>query len=100
MKLPIVFVGLSVILNSAVSFRLQNYWFRNSISGLHPQSLVEDDILDIQSSNGVTVLKCEKLTKSFAEVYQFKDISFNLGRGQKVGLIGVNGAGKVSYFYL
>lgn len=41
-----------------------------------------------------TVLSCRSLCKTYAEIPQFRDIALNLGKGQRVGLIGVNGAGK------
>ena len=47
------------------------------------------------ASTGATVLRCEGLTKSYTGVPQFEDIKLVLGKGQRVGLIGVNGAGKV-----
>jgi ATP-binding cassette subfamily F protein uup len=45
-------------------------------------------------TGSVTVLKCDKLSKSYVGTPQFDEINFTLGRGQRVGLIGVNGAGK------
>ena len=44
-----------------------------------------------------TVLKCESLSKSFTGIPQFESVSFNLARGQRTGLIGVNGAGKSTF---
>ena len=43
-----------------------------------------------------TLLSCRGLAKAHTETPQFRDVSFNLGRGQRVGLVGVNGAGKSS----
>ena len=45
-------------------------------------------------STAPTVLRCDKLCKSYTGIPQFQDISFALGKGQRIGLIGVNGAGK------
>lgn len=45
-------------------------------------------------SSGPTILKCDGLTKTFTDSPQFKDISFTLTKGQRIGLVGVNGAGK------
>jgi ABC-type sugar transport system ATPase subunit len=47
------------------------------------------------TSGGATVLRCEGLTKSYTGTPQFSDIKLTLGKGQRVGLIGINGAGKV-----
>ena len=38
------------------------------------------------------------ISKSFGDEILFKDISFNINKGDKVGLIGVNGAGKSTLF--
>ena len=38
-----------------------------------------------------TVLRCEGLSKSFTGIPQFRDISLTLGKGQRLGLIGING---------
>jgi len=46
------------------------------------------------NAGGITVLKCEGLSKSYVGAPQFSSISLNLAKGQRVGLIGVNGAGK------
>ena len=47
--------------------------------------------------NGATILKCDKITKSFTGTPQFDEVSFTLGKGQRVGLIGINGAGKSTF---
>ena len=44
----------------------------------------------------VNYLQVENLTKSFGDLVLFRDISFSIGEGQRVGLIGKNGSGKTS----
>ncbi|HBP29949.1 MAG TPA: ABC transporter ATP-binding protein [Advenella kashmirensis] len=46
------------------------------------------------------VLQVNGLCKSFGGIHAVKDISFNVNRGEIVGLIGPNGAGKTTCFNL
>ncbi len=48
--------------------------------------------------SGTDVLQVENLAKSFGDVDIFKDINFNIYKGERVGLIGPNGVGKSTLF--
>lgn len=48
--------------------------------------------------SGQDVLSFSNVSKSFDEKILYQDISFNIYRGQKVGLIGGNGTGKTTLF--
>ena len=53
--------------------------------------------VDSGSAGGVVLLSAHGLSQTFdGEKYQFRDISLNLARGAKVGLVGANGVGKSS----
>ncbi len=45
-------------------------------------------------ANPIPILQVENLTKSFGDLVLFRDISFGLAEGQRVGLIAKNGTGK------
>ncbi len=44
----------------------------------------------------INYLQVENLTKSFGDLVLFRDISFSIGKGQRVSLIARNGAGKTT----
>ena len=44
----------------------------------------------------INYLQVENLTKSFGDLVLFEDISFSIGKGQRVSLIARNGAGKTT----
>lgn len=48
--------------------------------------------------SGDDVLKVSDLSLEFSGKYLYKDVSFNIYKGQKIGLIGANGTGKTSLF--
>jgi ATP-binding cassette subfamily F protein 3 len=52
--------------------------------------------LNIQSGNDV--LMVENISKAFGDFTLLKDISFNIYKGERVGLIGPNGIGKTTLF--
>ena len=45
-------------------------------------------------------LSVEGLSKSFSDRQLFKDISFGVGQGEKVALVGINGSGKSTLSYV
>ncbi|WP_341876984.1 ABC-F family ATP-binding cassette domain-containing protein [Defluviitalea saccharophila] len=45
----------------------------------------------------MNLLSAENLTKSFGEKILFKNISFGINEGEKVGVIGINGTGKSTF---
>lgn len=48
--------------------------------------------------SGKDVLKVDAMSKSFGDMTLFKDLCFDIYRGDKIGLIGPNGVGKTSLF--
>ena len=48
----------------------------------------------------MNLLTIEHLTKSYTERLLFNDTAFSINEGEKVGLIGINGTGTVSYTHL
>ncbi|MCR3956291.1 MAG: ABC-F family ATP-binding cassette domain-containing protein [Gudongella sp.] len=53
---------------------------------------------DPETRSGRDVLHAEGLCKSFGDLELLKDISLDIYRGEKVGLIGANGIGKTTLF--
>ena len=47
--------------------------------------------------SGRDVLRVEGLSKSYGELRVFSDVELHLGRGDKVAVVGVNGAGKSTF---
>lgn len=48
--------------------------------------------------SGYDVLSVQGISKSFDDTLLYKDVSFNIYKGDKVGLIGANGSGKTTLF--
>ena len=44
----------------------------------------------------MNILSLENITKSYGDRFLFKNTSFNLQEGEKVGVIGINGTGKTT----
>lgn len=65
-----------------------------------PDVFDEKMILKFSSKrpSGQDVLKVNSISKSFDNKTLYKDITFNIYRGEKVGLIGSNGTGKTTLF--
>jgi ATPase subunit of ABC transporter with duplicated ATPase domains len=47
-------------------------------------------------SSGVTVIEAKELAKGYGGPRVFDDVSFDLGRGERLLVLGLNGAGKTS----
>jgi len=59
----------------------------------HPESTGTEAAQSGESSDGI-VLECRNLTKDYGRIRALDDVSFELRRGELLGLIGDNGAGK------
>ena len=46
------------------------------------------------------ILNAEHLTHGFGDRAIFSDVSFRLLKGEHIGLIGANGEGKSTFFYM
>ncbi|WP_069650325.1 ABC-F family ATP-binding cassette domain-containing protein [Caloranaerobacter ferrireducens] len=55
-------------------------------------------VFEPKIKSGYEVIKVKDLSMSFGDFKLFKDLSFSIYRGEKVGLIGPNGIGKTTLF--
>ena len=86
------FVTLILVTSFTRQYTLTQHISLLSTTGCKLSS--SDDIVASAPSAGQTILKCDGLTKSHTGTPQFENINFNLAKGSRVGLIGVNGCGK------
>lgn len=75
------------------------------IKKLDKMERIEVDRIDRQAMSirfapaprsGQVVIKIDKASKSFSGVEVFKDVNLNIGRKEKIALVGKNGAGKTT----
>ncbi len=69
--------------------------------GRHPDTYRETAAiyyLEKSKGNIMIALSCQDITLSFGADVILKDVSFSANDGDKIGIIGVNGAGKTSLF--
>ena len=48
-------------------------------------------------NNSKSMIRCEKLNKWYGGVHALKDVSVDIKKGESVGLVGDNGAGKSTF---
>ncbi len=84
------------ICHVAVCFSFTSLYKTSIVSGQFRWAMVSDLAPSIPKWNArsVNVIKCEKISKTYAEMPQFRDIDISLQSGQCVALIGPNGTGK------
>ena len=49
------------------------------------------------SNNSQSMIRCEKLNKWYGGIHALKDVSVDIKKGESVGLVGDNGAGKSTF---
>lgn len=77
-------------------YRVENYYKIKEIAHQKTQNNKLD--IDIKGSRlGKKILEIEKISKSFGDINLIKDFSYKFARGEKIGIIGKNGAGKSTF---
>lgn len=79
---------LSVILLLSIVGLVSTYVYSFRTSQLVHRPVLSMSSVDTKSSGAVTVLRCDGLSKAYTAAPQFENISFLLGKGERVGLIG------------
>ena len=49
------------------------------------------------SNNSQSMIRCEKMNKWYGGIHALKDVSVDIKKGESVGLVGDNGAGKSTF---
>jgi ATP-binding cassette subfamily F protein uup len=77
-------------------YRIDNYFQLKDVAS---QSRNDDQMqINVQSSRmGKKILEVKKLNKQFNDFSVLKDFSYNFARGEKIGVVGDNGAGKSTF---
>ncbi|MGE0090905.1 MAG: ABC-F family ATP-binding cassette domain-containing protein [Bacteroidales bacterium] len=77
-------------------YRIDNYFQLKDVAS---QSRNDDQMqINVQSSRmGKKILEVKKLNKQFNDFIVLNDFSYNFTRGEKIGVVGDNGAGKSTF---
>ena len=51
----------------------------------------------MMSNNSQSMIRCEKMNKWYGGIHALKDVSIDIKKGESVGLVGDNGAGKSTF---
>ena len=80
-------------------YRIDNYYQLKDIAA---SGRTEEEIrINVQSSRiGKKIIEIKDLNKSFGDYIVLKNFNYNFTRGEKIGIIGDNGAGKSTFLNL